>query len=111
MNKICAVCGKDARGRKAKRYREGKMILCFHCSFDRAKNISDMDKDKRQPMQSIKSWLVEKRGNKCERCGSTFGIVAHHKIRMMDNGTNNDDNIELLCADCHGAEHKGGTGA
>ena len=47
----------------------------------------------------------------CERCGS-IGIEVHHKNRLsIDNVTDtstslNQDNLELLCRDCHNKEHK-----
>ena len=47
----------------------------------------------------------------CERCGA-IGIEVHHKDRLsIDNVTDtsislNQDNLELLCRDCHNKEHK-----
>ena len=48
---------------------------------------------------------------KCERCGAV-GEEVHHKIRLtVDNVKDptisiNQDNLELLCKDCHNKEHK-----
>ncbi len=48
---------------------------------------------------------------KCERCGA-IGIEVHHKERLsIDNVGDasislNQDNLELLCRDCHNNEHK-----
>ena len=47
----------------------------------------------------------------CERCGA-IGIEVHHKDRLsIDNVSDtsislNQDNLELLCRDCHNEEHK-----
>ncbi len=47
----------------------------------------------------------------CERCGQ-IGIEVHHKERLsFDNVYDssvslNQDNLELLCRDCHNKEHK-----
>ena len=47
---------------------------------------------------------------KCERCGA-IGEEVHHKIRLTVDNVNdtnislNQDNLELLCRDCHNKEH------
>lgn len=47
----------------------------------------------------------------CERCGQ-IGIEVHHKERLTVENTNdssiglNQENLELLCRNCHNAEHK-----
>jgi 5-methylcytosine-specific restriction endonuclease McrA len=47
----------------------------------------------------------------CERCGA-IGIEVHHKERLSsDNVTDtsislNQDNLELLCRECHNQEHE-----
>lgn len=46
----------------------------------------------------------------CERCGA-IGIEVHHKDRLsIDNVSDtsislNQNNLELLCRDCHNKEH------
>ena len=52
----------------------------------------------------------------CERClkkGLVVpGEIVHHKIRLSPENINdpsvtlNFDNLELLCRDCHGEEHR-----
>lgn len=46
------------------------------------------------------------RGTKCERCGSTKFLCAHHKDE--DRTNNAPENIETLCKSCHQIEHKAG---
>lgn len=47
---------------------------------------------------------------KCERCGS-LGEDVHHQIRLTINNVKdsnislNQDNLELLCKECHNKEH------
>lgn len=47
---------------------------------------------------------------KCERCGSV-GEEVHHKIYLTVNNVDdalislNQDNLELLCKECHNKEH------
>lgn len=63
-----------------------------------------------------KAWLVARTikinatQGKCERCGA-FGEEVHHKIRLTvlnvheSNVSLNQDNLELLCKECHNKEH------
>ena len=47
----------------------------------------------------------------CERCGQ-IGIEVHHKERLTVENVNdssvslNQDNLELLCRECHNKEHE-----
>lgn len=49
----------------------------------------------------------------CERCGKP-GYIVHHKTPLNTNNVNDPkiaysfDNLELLCLDCHNAEHFAG---
>lgn len=55
------------------------------------------------------------RGGMCERCAARGLIVpgtqVHHKTRLTPNNINDPritlsfENLELLCDDCHAAEH------
>jgi 5-methylcytosine-specific restriction endonuclease McrA len=53
----------------------------------------------------------QEQNGKCERCGRV-GEEVHHKIRLtIDNVKDptisiNQENLELLCKDCHNKEHK-----
>jgi 5-methylcytosine-specific restriction endonuclease McrA len=48
----------------------------------------------------------------CERCGAG-GKIVHHKIYLSERNINdvsltlNHENLELLCQECHNAEHMG----
>jgi len=37
----------------------------------------------------------------CEYCSSKFALSFHHIVRRSKGGTNDPDNIVLLCAKCH----------
>jgi len=39
----------------------------------------------------------------CERCGQ-IGIEVHHKERLTIENVN-EENLELLCRECHNKEH------
>jgi 5-methylcytosine-specific restriction endonuclease McrA len=63
-----------------------------------------------------KAWLIARNlktnaiQGKCERCGAV-GEEVHHQIRLTVDNVNdtsislNQDNLELLCRDCHNKEH------
>lgn len=63
-----------------------------------------------------KEWLLARTlkinatQSKCDRCGAV-GEEVHHKIRLKVENVNdvyislNQDNLELLCRDCHNDEH------
>lgn len=60
--------------------------------------------------------FVQKKGGLCERCLKNGDIVlgtqVHHKTRLTPDNLKdpkialNFDNLELLCDECHEAEHK-----
>ena len=47
----------------------------------------------------------------CERCKEKVGKIVHHNIHLTNANVNDldiaygFDNLELLCQDCHNAEH------
>lgn len=42
----------------------------------------------------------------CEKCGRTIGLEVHHKIPLIEGGTDNIDNLQVLCDICHDDIHK-----
>lgn len=46
-------------------------------------------------------------GNQCARCPATKGLKVHHRVRVADGGTDDPENLELLCHSCHEREHHG----
>lgn len=38
---------------------------------------------------------------RCERCGSTRGVQAHHRKPLREGGSNDPRNGEALCSTCH----------
>lgn len=63
-----------------------------------------------------KQWFIartvktQNANGRCERCNAV-GEEAHHKIRLTVNNVDdalislNQENLELLCKDCHNKEH------
>jgi hypothetical protein len=63
---------------------------------------------KRRNAARRKQLLLAKRGAKCEVCGFSCecALEMHHVVRVSDGGTDDDDNLVILCANCHSvADH------
>jgi 5-methylcytosine-specific restriction endonuclease McrA len=55
---------------------------------------------------SVRTKLVKERGKVCENCFDTKGVSVHHKKWLCRGGTNDEDNMILLCHKCHKLQHK-----
>lgn len=64
-------------------------------------------KDKVTTIRALKKRLIEERGGKCARCvySKTHILEVHHKIRRAAGGTDDIENLELICPNCHAEEH------
>ncbi|MFA5714415.1 MAG: HNH endonuclease [Candidatus Paceibacterota bacterium] len=51
--------------------------------------------------QIIKNRLIEERGNICNHCGENLYLELDHIIPLWNGGSNEDDNLQLLCRECH----------
>lgn len=62
----------------------------------------------------MRAYIFRREHGLCVRCGRP-GEIVHHKIYLTPeniddpNITLNEDNLELLCRDCHAMEHLGST--
>ena len=58
-----------------------------------------------------RSWAVARQerlmmvGNRCEECGSTKALDAHHVISRSDGGSNSVGNLTIRCEACHKKVH------
>ena len=52
-------------------------------------------------MKQLKQELIALYGNKCMRCESTTKIVVDHIISRAKGGSNDLDNLQLLCWKCN----------
>ncbi|GEM_PF-1837012 len=54
---------------------------------------------------SVKKKVIERSGNRCERCGTDFDEdfrgEFHHILPIVYGGDNISDNCSLLCHNCH----------
>ena len=50
---------------------------------------------------------MERAGWRCQRCGSTGRLEAHHRVPLSKGGVKfHLSNIEIVCRRCHFAEHR-----
>lgn len=60
--------------------------------------------------RAARDFVFRRDSGLCVQCGAVGGIV-HHKIHLTPENINDpfvtlaEENLELLCRDCHGAEH------
>lgn len=54
--------------------------------------------------RELRNAVVEERGGRCERCGSTARLVVHHKTYDRV-GHEHPRDLEVLCRDCHVVRH------
>ena len=60
--------------------------------------------------QEAREYIYTKQHGICQRCGRP-GEIVHHKEYLTPQNINNqeiilgEDNLELLCQDCHNKEH------
>lgn len=41
----------------------------------------------------------------CQGCGGQERLQVHHRVPLMDGGSNDPENLIALCRACHGHEH------
>jgi hypothetical protein len=78
-------------------------------SPEKAAKVKETWKSKRDydtaHIWSIKKWIKEERGNKCEECGITewMGKPISMEVDHIDGDTTNNDisNLKVLCPNCH----------
>lgn len=54
--------------------------------------------------------IIEAKGNICENCGKkvilTYDSILHHIVPIKEGGSNDLENIRLLCSSCHTTLHR-----
>ena len=60
----------------------------------------------------IRAYIIKRDLGLCVRCGKP-GEIVHHKVHLTPQNINDpdialgEDNLELLCRECHAIEHQG----
>jgi len=109
MKYICLICGKDIYALKLKS--GGRKYCSTKCKIRalailkkkrwKSKRIFGNFRDRKE----LKKYLLEKY-NSCQKCGwkeEHAVLEIHHKDRNRKN--NKENNVLLLCPNCHSIEH------
>jgi hypothetical protein len=51
--------------------------------------------------KTLKREVIEQRGNRCERCGQVGASLAMHHLHYCSLGSEQPEDVELLCLECH----------
>jgi 5-methylcytosine-specific restriction endonuclease McrA len=104
MARECEECG-SVRNVFNRKYADGKFHqLCWYCRRDKAKEREV----KQAAAYRKRKRIMQERGKTCELCGEkTEELDLHHVVRVVDGGSNGDENLLLLCEACHKKQHRG----
>ena len=50
---------------------------------------------------ALREFVIDRDGNKCNRCGSTDMLVADHIISRRNGGIHHPSNMQCLCHPCN----------
>ncbi len=97
--KTCVVCGKQFTSNW-----HSKVACSAKCQElhrqSKARRINSVNKKKKK--------LIKERGNRCELCGATGTLHAHHVKAMARGGSDDAGNLLLVCPACHKKFHSRG---
>lgn len=103
--KLCPVCNDPLPTKNC--------ITCSRrCANMNRRGISykiGQPRNNKKIIDDLKKKLFILRGPKCERCphDNLNVLQAHHIIPVHKGGKDEISNLEILCPNCHGAEHYG----
>jgi 5-methylcytosine-specific restriction endonuclease McrA len=55
--------------------------------------------------RELKLKILERDGWRCQRCGRRDRLQIHHIIRRSQSGADCEENLIVLCGECHDALH------
>ena len=95
--KKCIWCGKDF---DVPKHRSSTALFCCRLCHNKSNGAALKGTIRATGIQTYR----RHRGPCCERCGSTFKLLVHHKDE--DRYNNAIDNLETLCKRCHQIHHE-----
>jgi len=88
----CVGCGRPTRKKR-----------CHECRGEHMRYENEM----RRVANIVKRRLINERGKVCDVCGAVVESIAlHHIQRIADGGTNDPENLQLVCHVCHDEIHR-----
>lgn len=102
----CTVCGKEILASKQAKTCSRSCANVARKGI-RYKQVGRPTKDKVKTRSILKQRLISQRGSCCEICGfsTTQILVPHHIIRSCDGGSDDLENLILICPNCHSLIH------
>jgi hypothetical protein len=101
------------RARGMTTYEMGELLGVSHSTVHR--HLEEHGIERRRPGAPGSSWLTEalraalpgsaSAGPRCEGCGSTGHVQAHHVVPLAAGGSHHPGNVMSLCPGCHGRAH------
>ena len=89
---------------KLSRYKELQNMIKLNTRAEKQKEVSEI----RYSITKNKEEILETFNNRCEVCNFNFKevLVVHHILPISDGGTNELENLSVLCPTCHAIVHK-----
>ena len=58
-------------------------------------------------LKNFRVHLINERGGKCNRCSFDVSAILeiHHIVEQCNGGTDDPENLEILCPNCHALHH------
>lgn len=104
--KFCIICNKEITSKHANKTcsRECSNHSRTGIKYDREQSLN-----KHKKIFVIKTKLLHERGNYCESCGyNNINILhIHHIVEKSNGGSDELNNLLLLCPNCHYTIHYG----
>lgn len=106
---LCDECGTQLPAGRRNRGLTTCSHACNAKKWERLKEEERTAKGKRPLFWNTFKYECFSRDNyTCQKCGSTEKLECHHKIPVVNGGTNELSNLITLCHDCHAKAHPKG---
>lgn len=105
--KSCPECDTEFRAGLNKKYCSRS---CANKGRAGIKYFTGQHKNKHSTAVGYRRMIVEQHGELCELCGYDKHpkiLVVHHIVEKCNGGTNDLDNLQLICPNCHALQHYG----
>jgi 5-methylcytosine-specific restriction endonuclease McrA len=89
----CLACGRLNRGRS-------------YCRGHEPPHESPSSRYGLKRSPAARRAVLERDGHACVRCGATENLRVHHAEPVADGGTNDEENLFVLCDPCHVELHR-----
>ena len=53
----------------------------------------------------LRAFVLRRDGGRCQRCGSTQKLAAHHVVPRSAGGSDTPSNLRTICSTCHDVLH------